>query len=388
MTSVLVNTLRLGIFQLDFLDDVPPSAILNTSTTLARKCGHEGLAKYTTAVLRAHLRNKESSAKDSNKESAVKSAEELSNHYSMPLWIVERWLKNYGFEDCLSMLKHALSNPKMYLRVNETAITTEGLLNVFASNNIKAQESKIVPNCLNVTASKKQKGGFESYPGYSEGLFSVQDAAASLVSQIVAPEKEDYVIDLCAAPGGKTAHLAELMDNTGEIVAVDIYEKRLNLLRQTMDRLSLTNIKLVVEDGTKFKSDRLADKVLIDAPCSGTGVFNRRSDSKYRRKESDIKELQTLQLELLENAASLLKPGGILVYSTCSVEPEENSMVIDSFIEKNNNFKLDDLSKFLSDTLKNHSVLSVTAKTGKVQLLPSIFDLSGFFIARLVKSSH
>lgn len=387
MNSVLLNTLRIGIFQLDFLDDVPPSAILNTSTTLARKCGHEGLAKYTTAILRSHLRNKEKDDKPKETDNRDLSLDQLAQDFSMPEWIVSRWLKNYGYEETKQLLSHSLSKPDIFLRPNHTAVTTEALINVLKSNGIKAEESKIIPDCVKVNASKKQKGGFESFPGYEEGLFSVQDASAALVSLIVAPQNDEYVIDLCAAPGGKTLHMSELMDNTGKILAVDIYQKRLNLLSSSMTRLGLDNIKVSVQDATKFTSEKLADRILIDAPCSGSGVFNRRSDSKYNRKEEDLEELCRLQKKLIENAAQFLKPGGVLVYSTCSVEPEENTLIVDWFQKNHTEFQFDDISSLLPPKLAEHPSLSVTAGTGKIQLLPSIYNLSGFFIARLVKSS-
>ncbi|HMP51645.1 MAG TPA: methyltransferase domain-containing protein, partial [Candidatus Melainabacteria bacterium] len=224
-------------------------------------------------------------------------------------------------------------------------------------------------------------------PGYKEGLFSIQDEAASLVSEIVHPNQDTTVIDLCAAPGGKSLHLAEMLEGKGKVIAVDIYEKRLAELKKNRTRLSLSNIEIGTGDGREFQFERLADSVLVDAPCSGTGVLNRRSDLKYRKKPEDLKELPVLQGALLDNAATLVKPGGVLVYSTCSLEPEENQAVIESFLKKwSESFKLEDLTPYLPESLKNDERLSDTAKAGMLLLHPGIRGLSGFFIARLRKA--
>lgn len=382
MSNVVLNVLRLGVFQLDFLDDVPPSAILNTSTTLARKCGHEGLAKFTNGVLRNYLRQKEKE-KDEGIASSKLSVDELSLKYSTPVWLVERWIENYGTEEAVTMLKHSISQPEVFVRCNQMAITPEGLKTLFEKEGVTVVESTVAANSLKVVSSGKVKGGFESFPGYDEGLFTIQDEAASLVSQIVSPKEGETILDLCAAPGGKTLHLAEIMNNTGRVIACDIYDNRLNLLRQSLKRLDLTNIEIICENGAELSLETPADKVLIDAPCTGTGVLNRRPDLKYRREPDDISSLVNIQKSLLTNAANLVKPDGIIVYSTCSFEPEENFQIVDEFVQANDNYKFDDLRPFLSDSLMAYPALSATAKIGKLQLLPSMNNLSGFFIARI-----
>lgn len=387
MSRVLVNILRMGIFQLDFLDDMPPSAIVNTSTHLARKMGHVGLSKFTNAILRTHIRNKEKTVEVEG-ESGDLSSEQLATKFSMPIWIVDRWLKNYGYEESIALLKYSIEKPSRFIRVNSQAITREGLKTLLSQEGVQTVESLIVPDSLKVESIKKGIGKLEDLPSYKEGLFSIQDEAASLVSHIVAPKENEVVLDLCAAPGGKTLHMAELMDNTGKIIACDLYENRLDILKKNMSRLNLTNIKIVAADGSKITLDEKVDKVLLDAPCSGTGVLNRKSDIKYKKQEKDIHELAKIQRALLDHAVKLLKPGGEIVYATCSVEPEENIMVVEKFVNETPEVKFESIQNLLPENLAHHHELTTTAEKGFVQLRPSINNLSGFFIAKIKKGAN
>ena len=233
----------------------------------------------------------------------------------------------------------------------------------------------------------------EKLPGYSEGLFSVQDEAAAFVAVVVDAKPGEHIIDLCAAPGGKSLQMAEMMENTGRVVAVDKSESRLNLLKQNRNRLGLTNIEVFAADGRTFTVERLADKVLLDAPCTGTGVINRRSDLRYNREPFDIQSLAELQRELLSNAAKLVKPGGVSVYSTCSIEPEENFDNIRWFMREFEDFAGDDITRFMpkdfatelescwsGPACKTESEMTMPYMA---QLLPSRHKVSGFFICRL-----
>ncbi|MCA9805519.1 MAG: methyltransferase domain-containing protein, partial [Cyanobacteria bacterium HKST-UBA02] len=439
LAPVLLNTLRLGIFQLEFLKDLPPRAVVSTCTSVARNCGHDGLARYTTAALNRHLKKKGEQSENSPeakflagaKEPPPETAEALALRYSMPGWIVERWLSFYGLEETRALLEHSQSEPAIAVRVNETAMTPEGLLDLFQRQGVKARRSKLVEAVLIIESGTGKHGGLDRLPGYEEGLFSVQDEAAALAALALAPAPGQVVVDLCAAPGGKTLHLSELMEGTGRIFAVDRNETRLELLKENRRRLGLSNIEIVCGDGLTFSlperahADRahadqapadqtpadkapadqvpadkapadqelpdkkladkkLADRVLVDAPCSGTGVLNRRPDLRYRRRPEDIESLTDLQLGLLCNASRLLKPGGVLVYVTCSVEPEENQKVLEKFLQEDQDFRLDDLSPFLPAVLAEKQADAL--KSGQVQLLPSTMGLSGFYIARLVRS--
>jgi len=394
LPAVLLNTLRLAVYQLKFLDDMPPSAVLHTSTSLARAAGHEGLAKYTTAVLRNYLRaidegreSKSAAGADSDDDhdgdGKELDAAGLSRRYSMPEWLVDRWLRNHGIERTTRLLEFAQSEPVISLRTNETAITVDGLVAVLENAGIKVRRSKLVDSCLIIEDRGKFRGGWEKLPGYEEGLFSIQDESAAFVSKVVDPKEKELVIDLCAAPGGKTLHMSELMQGTGKIIAVDKHEKRLEFLKENRRRLSLTNIELATADGTTFQFERQADRVLVDAPCTGTGVINRKSDIRFRREAEDIDALQKIQVELLNNAATLVKPGGVLVYSTCSIEPEENADVVEKFLNQNSQFRTDDLSQYVPTNLAEDWNVKEQLKSGQVQLLPTMDGQSGFFVCRL-----
>lgn len=389
MTSVLLNVLRLGTYQLLFMEDMPASAVLSTSTSVARLCGHSGLSSFTQGVLRNILRNLEKirqehgikQNRDLNDHAFVsKDPEELSDHYSMPLWIVRRWLDTYGLEITISLLAYSQSSPKQCLRINENAVEVKAVLSILERAGLEVEASNVVPSCVRILSKGKFKGPLEKLPGYSEGLFSIQDEASQLVSFAVGAKAGDLVIDLCAAPGGKTLHMSEMMQNKGKILAVDKSEQRLSVLKNNRQRLSITNVEVIEGDGRNLKLDTKADRVLVDAPCSGTGVLNRRSDLRYHRREEDIKSLAELQWELLVNAADLVKPGGVLVYSTCSVEKEENDQIVDKFLEQYKDFEYEPLTKVVQAF--KAPPFSLEPDVGKIQLLPTMQGFSGFFLAR------
>jgi 16S rRNA (cytosine967-C5)-methyltransferase len=457
LPAALKNVLRLGLFQLVFMPNLPPSAVLNTSTELAKTFGHQGLAKFANGLLRNFVRrmDKERTKSDAasganpdlsgtlpidvdfdaplpllaeppepkahsrpdqlhtpvNKEQPSRPQSELarlSTAFSMPEWIIDRWLKNFGREETIALLKFSQSTPVLELRTNQMSITPEGLAQIFANEGIACRRGQLVDSCLLIDKGQRQStpsahksssfhGSPVKLPGYSEGLFSIQDEAAAFVSIVTDPKPGDVVIDLCAAPGGKTVHMAEMMDNHGRIIAVDVSETRLNLIKKARSRLELTNIETVAFDGRRFQFEQGADKVLLDAPCTGTGVLNRRSDMRYQRQPGDLGKLVELQRELLTNAATLVKPGGILVYSTCSIEAEENFDNIRWFLQNFEAFEADDFTSLLPEFIRQECAPSIEGPACKteaeisrlhmVQLLPSRHGVSGFFIARL-KRKH
>ncbi|MBS1999846.1 MAG: methyltransferase domain-containing protein [Cyanobacteria bacterium SZAS LIN-2] len=417
------NLLRLAIFQLDYMQDIPESAVVDTAVELGRtkSIGHVGISRYINGVLRSYLRERPargavddngdddgqeriwhydqrydglsgadnfsgnySSQISGNQNNLV---EALSQRYSMPSWLVSRWLDRFGEKESLSLLAACQNPPKLTLRVNETACETGAFATILQDKGIKVKRSALVPSCLTILDRRAVRGPIENIPGYTDGIFSVQDEAAAFVSQIVNPAPGDQVIDLCAAPGGKALNLAELMDNKGKVTAVDINENRLNLIKTNRERLSLTNIEIVQGDGTTITLPP-ADKVLVDAPCSGTGVINKRADIRLKRTRADIGKLTTLQKSLLKNAATLVKPGGVLVYSTCSLEQEENEDIFSWFLSNFKDFKADDLSPFFpADTLIQFG-LSDSARHGYALFLPSKHDVSGFFVARFKRKDE
>ncbi len=408
------NLLRVAIFQLDHMQDIPESAVVDTAVELGRVIGHVGISRYVNGVLRAYLRDRPESSisedggqgederfdpryQDFKFEDSLSGSysshlaqgqtslvEALSQRYSMPPWLVTRWLDRFGEKETLALLATCQSPPKLTLRVNETTCDAGAFAKILAEKGVMVKRSTLVPSCLTVTDRGAHRGPIENIPGWTDGIFSVQDESAAFVSQIVNPQAGEQVIDLCAAPGGKTLNLAELMGNLGKVTAVDKNENRLNLIKKNRERLSLTNIEIVCGDSTKIVLP-LADKVLVDAPCSGTGVINKRADIRTKRTKLDITSLVALQKELLANAAKLVKEGGSLIYSTCSIEQEENEDIFSWFLSKHKDFKADDLSPFFPPGTLSDFGLADQARHGYALFLPSKHDVSGFFVARFIK---
>lgn len=405
--KAILTILRVGIFQIDFMDGVPESAVVNTSTELARALGHSGTAKFTNAILRSHLRNKEKTiclpaGTNLENSTSVDYRTEMNLKYSVPTWLVERWIEVFGEAETKALLEDASKPPILILRVNEEGINATDMAKILNEKGMTVKQSLLVPSCLIVESRGKLRGPIEKIPGYTEGLFAIQDEAAALVSYIVAPQPGELILDLCAAPGGKSVHLAELMKGTGRVLAVDSSAIRLKLLRENRSRLEQTNLEMLEADGRNLTLPKPADRVLLDAPCTGTGVLRRKTDLRYNRKLEDLTSLVTLQRELLENAAKLTKNGGVLVYSTCSIEPEENLENFQWFLKNHSDFNPVSIESFFPPTWiesirksaerfgdfesNSKSGPVSTAKDGYVQLLPSRHQTSGFFICKFQKS--
>jgi len=438
----VLNNLRLAIFQLEQMSDIPQSAVLNVSNELAKVTGHKGHASFVNGILRNYIRaqadrgdHSESSGGTDDSGSASTASSDstggsdssggsnsttagstngttdsdstvagartvarmgpavASKDYSVPDWLADRWLKNFGAHEAQQLLKYAVSTPKVIVRTCESAITPQGLQDIFAAKGIKCLRGKLVDACLII---EKMKGPTEKLPGYADGLFIVQDESSAFASLVVAPEKGDQIIDLCAAPGGKALHMAELLENTGRVLAVDKSATRLNLIKKNRIRLGLKNLETAVADGREYVANVAADRVLIDAPCTGTGVINRRADLRYRKESDDIESLVELQRELLSNGAKLLKAGGILVYSTCSLEPEENFDNIRWFLNEFADFEGDDFSYLVPEEIRaqceptSGPLCKTAAEMNRLcmlQLMPTRHGVSGFFVAKLRKKA-
>ncbi len=378
MPASLRNVLRMAVFQLQFMPDMPASAVINTACDLAKKTGHVGQVAFTNGILRNFARQENIEPVSAN----------------APDWLVTKWLQRWGKEETEKLVAFTREIPELTLRTCEMSITAQGLSDIFKAKGIVSRLGELVPSCIIIEDRGNLKGPVNKLPGYKEGLFTVQDEAASFVGFVVAPKPGEVVVDLCAAPGGKSVHLAELMENKGRVIAVDSHEGRLKLLKETRNRLGLTNIEVLTGDGTSLDlKESLAegifvDRILIDAPCSGTGVMNRRSDLSLNRQAPDMVALVELQKQLLENAGQLLRPGGVMVYSTCSMEPEENEELIKWFLETHQDFQPDNLEAFIKPELASKWLKAdkdFQPTKGYLQLLPSRHNLSGFFIARLKK---
>ncbi len=323
--SVLIkNILRMGLYQIFFMDKVPASAAVNESVTLAKRYGHKSSSGFVNAVLRNAQRGGEVALPEEK-------CEYLSCKYSYPLWMVKRFLKDFGEERTESLLSAGNEKAETVIRVNTLKITADELFEKLGDNALSKDGNMI---------TLKNSGSVSEIEGFNEGLFTVQAKPFEKTAELLELSPEMTVIDACAAPGGKTTYIAQLMENKGEVYAFDIYEHKLKLIEDTAKRLSIDIIKCAIHDASKVNEALLGkcDRVLLDVPCSGTGIIRRRPDIKWNRTEDE--EFSDLQFEILKSQSLCLKSGGILVYSTCSIDGRENEEVIKKFLKENEDFEL------------------------------------------------
>ncbi len=372
------NILRLGAYQLLFMQRIPESAAVNESVKLARRYGHAGTVKFVNGVLRNLARD---GADLEYPDPAGEPVEYLSLRYSHPRWLVRRWLDEFGFEAAEAMLAVNNRPAPNTVRVNTLKTDTGSLQTLLRGQGIETGKGKYADNCLHL-------GGFVSLgaiPQFKAGLFQVQDESSILVGQALSPEPGARVIDVAAAPGGKTTHLAQLMQNKGEIIALDVHEHKINLIKDNCRRLGVEIARPVLADARKAPDlypGLTADYVLVDAPCSGLGVLRRRPDARWRKEETQIMELAELQGQILDAAHRMLAPGGVLVYSTCTVTGEENLGQVKAFLAKYHEYEPESLVGLLPESLNHDNTMA----GGYLQILPHVHDgLDGFFMARLRK---
>jgi 16S rRNA (cytosine967-C5)-methyltransferase len=364
------NILRLGAYQLFFLDRVPASAAVNTSTELAKQHGKK--PGYVNGLLR-NLDRSRSAIVWPGPEDPVK---RLSVLYSHPEWLVRRWVERFGSEATETLLSANNRPAPLVIRTNTLKTTREELKASLEADGAEVRETNYSPAGLEIVSSP----GLQSVSAYKTGLFVVQDEAAQLISMMLAPKPGQAVLDACAAPGGKATHLAEMMKDEGTLVALESDPRRIERIRDNSRRLGTTIILPVVDDATTFREGTY-DKILIDAPCSGLGVLRRHPDGRWSKSEKNIKEKQALQRKILENCSRLLKPGGALVYATCTTEPEENEDVISSFLSGvGKEFVIDNSASILPETAAR-----LVDKTGFFRTFPREPEMDGFFGARMVR---
>ncbi|MDN5348357.1 MAG: rRNA (cytosine967-C5)-methyltransferase [Clostridia bacterium] len=366
--------LRLGAYQLLFLDRVPPWAAINEAVELAKKYGHTGTARLVNGVLR-NLTRLEKLPFPSLDFNPVR---HISLKYFHPSWLVEKWLSLYGLEETLALCEADNRPAPLTLRTNTLKISRQELSRLLAAAGWRVEPAFYAPEGLVV----ENLEGLEEGPAFEQGYFYLQDEASMLVAHALGVRPGVTVIEACAAPGGKTTHLAQLMQNRGRIIAVDASASRLKLIEENCRRLGVTCVETIEADartlGEKFACQ--ADFLLVDAPCSGLGVLRRRPDARWRKEPTQLKDLPKLQIEILEGVLPCLKPGGILLYSTCSMAPEENSEVIKALLNAHPQLQLQDLRPFLPNLPAD---LQQEAACGQVQFYPHRHGLDGFFFARL-----
>lgn len=371
MSPWILNILRMSCYQIVFLDKVPKSAAVNEGVNLAKRYGHRASSNFVNAILRK-IEKKDYEDLEEIKEDK----ERIAKMTSMPVWLVEKLLTQNTVEQVEEICRASNVKPKIHIRVNRLKTDKQSLKQELAKEGIEVEEGENDFLCL------KQAKNIEKIKAFQEGKFTVQDEAAGLIPQILNPKPGERVLDACSSPGGKTTYMAEMMQNQGEIVAWDLHEHRVKLVEEAAKRLGITIIKTKVQDATKYQESNLEtfDKILLDVPCLGLGVIKRKPDIKWKRKKEDITEITRIQKEILQNGSSLLKIGGELVYSTCSILKEENDEIIEEFLKENKNFIVEKIGS--SDKEKSEKFVE---NGNFIQLYPNE-KTDGFFICKLRKA--
>ena len=363
------SILQSSLYQLNFMDKIPDYAAINEAVELAKLNGGHYWGKKINAILRSFQRNRHQIKWPDYQTNPGKY---ISVYYSHPRWMVDRWLNRMGTEETIALCKANNKVPELSLRVNKLKTSTTALKKLLSQFNVQTTRSIHIENFL----LTDRLPNLNQFAPFQHGLFSIQDTSAGLPCILLTPQPDDKIIDLCAAPGGKTSFLAELTSEQAKIFSIDLNISRINLIRQNLKRLGLKSVQLIQADGTQFSCQNI-DKIIVDAPCSGLGVLSKRVDLRWKRIPDQIKELSQLQLTLLTNAAKLLRSGGVIVYCTCTIEPEENEHIVKKFLYEHNDFHIESASRYVSE--------EITSPEGYIYTFPHRHGMDGSFAVRLVK---
>jgi 16S rRNA (cytosine967-C5)-methyltransferase len=368
------NLLRATVYQLLFLDKIPDYAAVNEAVRLAKAHAGSKVAGFVNGVLRNLLRERDRIAGGKRPSDSIAS---LAVETSHPEWLVRRWVEEFGREEAAALMMANNEKPPLVARVNLRKTSREELLKLFRQSSITAEATRWSPQGISVSGGPP----VSRLPGFADGLFQVQGEASQLVAYLLSPESGDRVLDACAAPGGKSTHLAELTGDTGHVLATDRSARGIRKIQESAIRLGLQSIEVQCRDMAQEPppSDRPFDRILVDAPCSGLGTLRAHPEIKWRRNESDIARLSRLQSELLNRVADSLKTGGVLVYSTCTLSRAENADVVEDFLKSHRQFELEDAADYLPEQAKP------LVQDGYFRPLPHRHNTDGFFAARMRK---
>lgn len=368
----LRSILHLGLYQLRYLTNIPASASVNTTVELAKENGFAGLSGVVNGLLRQYDRL------TANHQEVLKlpenPIEKLGILHSYPDWIVQLWMEQLGEAETARLCEWMNETPVIDLRINPIETTLQEVETTLQEAGILVRKVPHLPQALRLIGSA---GAIQKLPGFKEGWWTVQDSSAQMVAHLLDPQPGEVVIDACAAPGGKTTHIAELMRDTGKIWACDRTASRLKKLQENIRRLNLNSIQIHTGDSRhlpQFKN--LADKVLLDVPCSGLGTLHRHADARWRQTPEKVQELATLQSELIAEGGTFVKAGGSLVYSTCTLYPLENANVVAKFLENRPNWEIE-------PPAANSPAAAFTKSNGAIEVWPHRHQMDGFFMVRL-----
>lgn len=375
--SDVKNAMRVALYQILFLNKIPYSAAVNEAVEFVKKIRGDKLAGVVNGLLRTIIRTLDALVWPTREIDEVNYLGIIQSH---PNWIVRRWITRFGFDEAQKLCESNNKRPFLTLRLNKTKIKPEDFYAHMQEINTPFSQCCY----LDYFYTTKMISRIYDDEFFKKGYFTIQDESAGLVSHLLSPREGDLILDVCAAPGGKASHISELTNNKCKIIAIDKYLSRSDTMKKTFDRLEMSNVLAFHEDISNPRTDLMktkiigkVDKVLVDAPCSGLGVLSKKPDIKWKREPKDIYELQNLQLELLEKATEYVKPNGVLVYSTCTIEKDENIDVVKKFLQNHSEYYLDDAKKYLPS--------DVVGKEGCMELFPHLHNTDGAFGARLIK---
>lgn len=373
----ILNILRIGFYQIMYLDSIEDFAIVNECVELVNSIKRYRLKGFVNAILRNFLRDDKvidlpNKQEDINKYYSIK--------YSCSEWIVKLLLDNYNYNDCIDFFEKTFERPPSYIKINNLKISKEDLIINLVSENIHiVSQETLLEDTIEVKNLKNIRGN----KFYKLGFFHVQDISSGLCCKILNPKRGDILFDMCAAPGGKSFTLAQMMLNDGIIKSFDIYKNKLDLIRKGSDKLGLNIINPYLNDSTLYDSNLgFADKVLCDVPCSGIGIIRRKPEIKYKTFE-EVNSLPEMQYKILLNSSKYLKKDGILIYSTCTLNIEENDRIVEKFLKENSNFVPCIIKEYLPKNMQSFK----NGEEYKITVFPNQFNGDGFFIAKLKKVS-
>ncbi len=353
--------LWMSIYQYAYLDKIPEHAIIHEAVEIAKYKGGPHNGNVVNGILRNMMRSELpdfTEITDDKKRIAIE--------YSLPKWLVDHWVTHFGIEKTEEIAQSFLDKVSTTVRVNLTRITVDEAIRRLTDDDYIVELDKEIDTCLHISG----KPIIESRL-FKDGLVSIQDKSSMFVGEVMSLTEGDKVLDACSAPGGKACHMAEILNSTGHVDATDIHEHKIDLIDFNIKKLRLSNISAFEHDATE-KYDKVYDKILVDAPCSGLGVLRHKPEIKYEQSQHSIQSLVEIQLEILNNVKDSVKPGGTIIYSTCTIEQMENENVIYTFLKANNDFEFDAFE---------HPITGEKVKT--MQVLPQDFNSDGFFITRI-----
>ena len=377
MKPLIRNLLRISVYQLKYMDSIPDSAVCNEAVKLAQRRGFYSLKGFVNGVLRNVARGISDVAYPDSRTEPIRY---LAVQYSVPDWMVAKWVGQFGYETTEKICADFQTEKGTSVRCNLDKASKEEIMDSLRGQGIHVEEHPYLPYALEISGYNYLK----AVEAFRNGWIQVQDISSMLVAEAAAPNWGDYCIDVCAAPGGKALHIADKLRDSGFVEARDVSEYKVNWMQENIDRIGAINMKAVVQDATIYDADSLekADILIADLPCSGFGVIGKKQDIKYKMTQAKQDEIVKLQRKILHVVQNYVKPGGTMIYSTCTIGADENQYNVKWFLERYP-FQLESLNPYICDELK-----SKTTKAGYIQLLPGVHKSDGFFNARFRKKER